>query len=659
MTLFNGTCNNCICGDGKPITCNECGGILRGGFCLPCNLKAENSYPDAYSFNDFSYNSNYLPQPQYENYLCNLCGNNSHDGYDCQQQFSFVYEQEPSYNQNYNDNYPYDLPSFPYCDNCEGSQETFQCQPINQNIDFSCSDQIQIPQYPEIHPSSQEKSEEVSQAREDLIKLIQTFLEEFHCIPLEEKPTMLLQAWFNFFAIKHDQPENSNELFQKLLEDLKELTEYKEYLENSSKEIDASNSNEEKEEPPQDYDIHQLIEECSVNKLLSINSQRLDKEEQKVKNVIEQPAERGNQLVPILSENEVTLEDKRECDMLVCEDSSTSDVCDDHSEIFSNSKNDDDILVYDDFEDVEYIEVLVFDPEITSVEEENDVEEEEIENFLNDDSIPIGVDNSEFNMDEDILFLEGLLSEEPCPIPPMIPNQTKSSIEELEHSFSMGYEHFNSTLVTNKVAKSSIKNLVPIPREYEVTSDNEIDDDVTSNDKESIHDIPIEESKVFTNPLFDDDLDGEINVVEELLSDNCIPFTEDESSDSDHQDDPSIPRPPPKPPDAEFNFEPDAGKEIPVVMNDKDEFDDDYFPFMFVIQIFLPYLFCSKMFISFLSAKSEARSLTLVSSLRSSGFLPSVIEVFLCWIFVSVSMIFTSFDWKLVWGNPYPLISIA
>nr|GEY95504.1 reverse transcriptase domain-containing protein [Tanacetum cinerariifolium] len=96
---------------------------------------------------------------------------------------------------------------------------------------------------------------------------------------------------------------------------------------------------------------------------------------------------------------------------------------------------------------------------------ESDFYSEEIENFLNDDSIPIGVNNSVFNMEEDILFLERLLSEEPCPIPPMILNQTKSSIEEPEHSFSMGYEHFNTTLVTelDEVAESSIKNLVPIP----------------------------------------------------------------------------------------------------------------------------------------------------------------------------------------------------
>nr|GEX90268.1 reverse transcriptase domain-containing protein [Tanacetum cinerariifolium] len=123
---------------------------------------------------------------------------------------------------------------------------------------------------------------------------------------------------------------------------------------------------------------------------------------------------------------------------------------------------------------------------------------EEIKNFLNDDSIPIEVDNSEFNMDEDILFLEGLLSEEPCPNLPMIPNQTKSSIKEPEHLFSMGYEHFNTTLVTNEVAESSTKNLVPIPHECKVTLD---------NGSESIEPVKDDSSvfMTFSNPLFDDD----------------------------------------------------------------------------------------------------------------------------------------------------------
>nr|GFB97250.1 hypothetical protein [Tanacetum cinerariifolium] len=347
-----------------PIICTAYGGIVRGGLCLPCDLREKNLYnydPNAYSF----YNSNYFPQPQYENYLCNLCGNNSHDGYDCQQQFPFVYEQKPSYNQNYDGNYyPHESLSFPCCENCRGSHETFQCQPDNQNVDFSGSDKIQTPQYPDDNPSSLEISnEEVFQAKGDLMKSIQTFLERFNCIAFEEKPQILFQTWEFFFAIQCSQLEDSNELFQKLLKNLKELAEYdqststdrpiflndnedhpvqnKESLKNSSEETVVSKTN---QEPPQDSDIHQLIEECSIkvpeeqkqkmedtmfelvkicqekeflcihddinnliesalnSKLLLINSnsQHLYKKEQEVKNVVEQPAEHGNHSIQSL-----------------------------------------------------------------------------------------------------------------------------------------------------------------------------------------------------------------------------------------------------------------------------------------------------------------------------------------------------------------------
>nr|GEW50304.1 hypothetical protein [Tanacetum cinerariifolium] len=67
-----------------------------------------------------------------------------------------------------------------------------------------------------------------------------------------------------------------------------------------------------------------------------------------------------------------------------------------------------------------------------------DFESEEIENFLNDDSIPFGVEDSPFNMDEDILFLERLLIEEPSPPHPIILNQTKLPIEEPKNLFKMG-----------------------------------------------------------------------------------------------------------------------------------------------------------------------------------------------------------------------------
>nr|GEZ64369.1 hypothetical protein [Tanacetum cinerariifolium] len=85
-------------------------------------------------------------------------------------------------------------------------------------------------------------------------------------------------------------------------------------------------------------------------------------------------------LLPIPSECEITLEYKRDCDVPV----STIDVCDDHSEILFDSKIDDDISVYDDdFENIEYVEASLLDPEIVS-EEENVVQQQEEEVDLED-----------------------------------------------------------------------------------------------------------------------------------------------------------------------------------------------------------------------------------------------------------------------------------
>nr|GEW83965.1 reverse transcriptase domain-containing protein [Tanacetum cinerariifolium] len=127
-----------------------------------------------------------------------------------------------------------------------------------------------------------------------------------------------------------------------------------------------------------------------------------------------------------------------------------------------------------------------------------DFESEEIENFLNDDSIPFGVKDSSFNMEEDILFLESLLREDPIPPHPIIPNQTKLPIKEPKHSFKMGYEHFNTNLVTKDVAESSTKNLIPIPHECMVVSENGSQYTEPVNDNSSIF-------TSISNPLFDND----------------------------------------------------------------------------------------------------------------------------------------------------------
>ncbi|GJS12250.1 hypothetical protein Tco_0369046 [Tanacetum coccineum] len=105
---------------------------------------------------------------------------------------------------------------------------------MNQNLSNSNSfgfDQFQPPQYPVIHHSPQETSEEVLQAREDLMKAIQTFLRKFSRISFGETPKVLLIAWERFGEIKHAftdkqyQQEDIQELMSKLLEDVRNINE--------------------------------------------------------------------------------------------------------------------------------------------------------------------------------------------------------------------------------------------------------------------------------------------------------------------------------------------------------------------------------------------------------------------------------------------------
>ncbi|GJZ63660.1 hypothetical protein Tco_0620081 [Tanacetum coccineum] len=106
------------------------------------------------------------------------------------------------------------------------------------------------------------------------------------------------------------------------------------------------------------------------------------------------------------------------------------------------------------------------------------------------------------------------------------------------------------------------------------------------------------------------DSEGDIRFLEEFLRNDPLPLPEIESSNLDHFNVPSSPRPPPEPPDVEicFDVEPDT-----TVKNDFEElnedecFDppgggggeidvfanveyDDYFPFTFIIRVFLPFL---------------------------------------------------------------------
>nr|GEW96787.1 hypothetical protein [Tanacetum cinerariifolium] len=145
-------------------TCEWCGNDLLDGFCSLCNSRNSCVYDPTPNSFDCPSDSYHPPHPTYETYSCDSYGNDSHFGYDCQPQFPLNYESELGYIENYN-SYPYDSSSFPQqhlcCENYGGPHETFQCQPMNQNLYNSNSsgfDQSQPPQFPVIHQPPQEMS---------------------------------------------------------------------------------------------------------------------------------------------------------------------------------------------------------------------------------------------------------------------------------------------------------------------------------------------------------------------------------------------------------------------------------------------------------------------------------------------------------------------
>ncbi|GJV64567.1 hypothetical protein Tco_1475395 [Tanacetum coccineum] len=141
-----------------------CGGPFNGGNCTRCSsVGSGNEFvydPNPYSYNETPSFLKPTSQPhyspiQYEMYSCSLWKRANY-GYDCPPQVPFVYNQDPCFNQNF-DNFPQTSPSFQQqylcCENCGGPQ----CQPLNQNFyepnhfynsNSSGFDQFQPPHYP-------------------------------------------------------------------------------------------------------------------------------------------------------------------------------------------------------------------------------------------------------------------------------------------------------------------------------------------------------------------------------------------------------------------------------------------------------------------------------------------------------------------------------
>nr|GEV91079.1 hypothetical protein [Tanacetum cinerariifolium] len=398
---------------------------------------------------------------------------------------------------------------------------------MDQNIDYSGFDQIQPPRYPEM-------SKEVFQAKGNLMKSIQTFLENFNRISFGKIPKVLLQAWEKYFAIQHAQPEDTNELFQKLLEDLHIINE----------------------------ELAEYINFSSWNRPTFYNN---DEEHYEVKNIVEQPTKHGTRIV------------------------------------------------------------------------------ESLQNFR------VKKSSTSLNNTSQISLVNA--------IAPILPTK------EPEYSFSMGYEHLSTIPKTesDEVIESSVKKLVQIPSEYEVTSDDESECDVpikdesspdfttfsnpifddndyfTSSDDESLsnEDVPMENFTSYSNPLFDDeeinsdDIDPHYFNVEsdliESLSNRDTLF--DSSPKFDYLEEISGELMPSSIINEERikrEYEEYISLMEISVMNNIDElnedecFDpggeidvfanveyDDYFPFIFVIRIFLPYLNFPEVFPLLLFTVSE------------------------------------------------------
>nr|GEV83684.1 hypothetical protein [Tanacetum cinerariifolium] len=328
--------------------------------------------------------------------------------------------------------------------------------------------------------------EEMQQDREKFMQDTQTFLEKFNRFFFGFTPRVLTIAWERIDKINptffYDDDEESS-------------IQYKEYLE---KFPDAVTTVLPTEEP--EYSLSMGYEHLSITSEMKSNE------------IIKFGVE---ELLPIPSECEVTLEDKKECDLPISEN---SPIYDGHSDF----KNDDDISSDDDdFEDVKYIEASLSDPEIVNV-------------VLREKLLSI------------TRLISNIESLNDNPTPDRVLNSFESD-KSLSDNFSPEFKTFcDHTEETRSGNTTHADNSLP---EYdlfcfEIEPDKERLINVMKNDipNDSSNDPLLKEADLF------------------LASDNSIP---------------PVPLPPPEPPDAET----DAGEEIPVVVNDKDKFDEDYYFF--------------------------------------------------------------------------------
>ncbi|GJR61340.1 hypothetical protein Tco_1503502 [Tanacetum coccineum] len=427
------------------------------------------------------------------------------------------------------------------------------------------------------------------EARDNFLKDVCTFLRKFSRIPFGVTPKVILIAWESFGKIKDAlmdkkyQQEDIQELMSKLLEYVRNISEeFSEYINCPSwnrplfyfdddedeytviwrrpKAITPDEPSEEPEDP------------------LIMGEEELSTISKKDKSSVEE-------LVPIPSEFEGISDDT--CDEPDCEDPFTFDALNDHSEILSDSNDDGTSSDDDDFEDIEYVEASPPDLEIVSLEEVNDVDQEEKE-FDLEDILQI----------QDVILREKLLNVHRLitNIKALNDNPSPNRVLKSPSLFPIPVEDSDSFFEKSDTSFPHSDNSLP---EFETFSDHTEETRSGSTTTHANNSFPEYDSFLFE---IEPDQEGLTSVV---ISDNLNdPLLELPQFESFHFD-PSFPRLPPEPPDVEIclNFKSDTpvinnfdelnedecfdpgGGEINVSRNVED--DDS---FTFVIRTFLPFL---------------------------------------------------------------------
>nr|GEW45293.1 hypothetical protein [Tanacetum cinerariifolium] len=281
------------------------------------------------------------------------------------------------------------------------------------------------------------------QARENLMKSIQTFLKKFDCISCREKPIALLLAHERFsknkqaFREEQHQPENIQELLRKLLNDLQILNgilpergehttqistpywkcpifyddndessiQYGEYLENSSNAITP-------DLPIEDLEVFLIMENEELNTIPKKKSNECKKSS-------------VEDLVPIPSESEDIPGSDSRCVLPSCDDFSPINVFEERAVTFSNPlfNSNDDFTSSDDQslsdEDVPEENVQIYSNPLFEFDDEyisNDVNplfDEVLENIECKDSYDSNLEESTFlvtppfDFNEDEYFTPG------------------------------------------------------------------------------------------------------------------------------------------------------------------------------------------------------------------------------------------------------------